>query len=313
MKSTFSFLIDHGLTLLTGTFAGAAIALASSNVEAINFWGWSLLFLSTCAFIFRRFLGKAQSKLSKTIRLLSRIIASRLLRTMPRKSEPKLRIEYLPVALLFFMFGIGLVASWEWEFWHVTSSIGSLLAGTGTVGLLWFGWTKANDWIHQKKSDLIVSECIRAGRLGYSLIDFYDNEVVSKVIKLALELETFIKNTEELNKIRRDVAIKAEFTRISALQNECINRFSSKLTQTGGTITTLALLAPNYVMPEELKQFRAACKALSIRFREIIDKDLFTPEEFQHFFGDLRNDIFTHSNSMAKLSNAILVKELAPK
>lgn len=92
-----------------------------------------------------------------------------LRRSMPRKGEPILRAEYIPVLATGFFFGSGFAAVGKWDFWTVVSSTGSLLAGLGTVGLLAFGWFARKDWVKQNTFDKTIKYLLEAEELQLSI------------------------------------------------------------------------------------------------------------------------------------------------
>jgi len=93
---------------------------------------------------------------------------------MPKDHLP-LHKKALPYFLVIFglLVGLGLAIDWDikiagiWDvsfkaqFWDIIASVGSLLAGIGTVGLLIFGWLKANEWIKQIRTQAKINLTIK--------------------------------------------------------------------------------------------------------------------------------------------------------
>ncbi|SBS32080.1 hypothetical protein MAQ5080_02160 [Marinomonas aquimarina] len=184
---------------------------------------------------------------------------------MPRKGEPKLRIEYLPVALFFFMLGIGLAACWEWEFWDVTSSIGSLLAGTGTVGLLWFGWTKANEWMRQlqlkKAIDIIVNEL-------QQLLE--SSSQLSRIYHQALHTQKVIKITESNN-------IELAKVELEDIEEKASDQFGKALASIDLLVSCCLTLDNSELLLPRLEQLRAELGSVSdIHYLSGLEHTLFS-------------------------------------
>jgi hypothetical protein len=72
------------------------------------------------------------------------------------------------------------------SFWDIVASIGSLLAGLGTVGLLAFGWIKAGDWIkeakHSRKLEFETSLAQTISKHAFDLQSYYNVYLIHKVI-----------------------------------------------------------------------------------------------------------------------------------
>lgn len=79
--------------------------------------------------------------------------------------------------------------------WDIVAAIGSLLAGLGTVGLLAFGWIKANDWIkaakHAQKLEFETSLAFEISKHAIDLLAYFSGYLIPKVVDGNLENDDF--------------------------------------------------------------------------------------------------------------------------
>ncbi|RNF52979.1 hypothetical protein EBI00_02445 [Marinomonas hwangdonensis] len=88
---------------------------------------------------------------------------------------------------LGLLFGLGIAIDWDIGFkakleteksgWDIAASIGSLLAGFGTVGLLVFGWIKGSVWVNQIKSEKRLNIIIEASDELIKASNYFENIV----------------------------------------------------------------------------------------------------------------------------------------
>lgn len=94
------------------------------------------------------------------------------------------------------------------SFWGALVDIGTIMAGAGTVGLLWFGWIKADDWIHSKRVDIATIALQKIEELRYEVMPninrIIENEEKCKGSTKASEADSTI---DMLNKIKSQLKI----------------------------------------------------------------------------------------------------------
>lgn len=134
-----------------------------------------VIFLICFAFLIAHFLHGYKEEKNVAERIST---ANESIKKIAKRADEKL----FPciIFVIGLLYGLGFAIDWNiqvgglWDVslktqleteksaWDIVAAIGSLLAGLGTVGLLAFGWVKADSWIAQIKSNARISLIIEA-------------------------------------------------------------------------------------------------------------------------------------------------------